>query len=190
MLKGKISISIMIGPGIPIPVPKAVIDALSEIEVTSEAGIAGGFSMVFNFSSRSPLNTLLLLIGEAGPIIRTIIVVNVNGTPNVLMDGMIEHHQLTPNVQTGESTFTIMGSDLTSVMNYVDFSGLPFPCMPIEARIEFILAKYAILGVIPLVIPRIFYDIPIITENIPAQKGNDLQYITQLASIRFNRHWD
>src|SRR6478752_5461200 len=100
MLKGKISVSIYIGVGVPLPVPKPVIDALASIEITSASGEASGFSMVFNFSNKSPLNTLLLLVGQAGPFIRNIIVVNVNGTPNVLMDGMIVNHQLTPNVQT------------------------------------------------------------------------------------------
>ncbi|MDB5285229.1 MAG: hypothetical protein JWR05_178 [Mucilaginibacter sp.] len=182
MLKGKISLSLLIGPAIPIPVPKVIIDALASIEVTSASGEeASGFQLVFNFSSKSPLNLLLLLLGQTGPFIRTIIVVTVNGTPNVLMDGMIIHHQLTPNVKTGESTFTISGSDLTSVMGYIDFSGVPYPCMPAEVRVLLILAKYALFGIIPLVIPSLFLDVPIITEKIPTQQGKDLDYIRQLA---------
>ena len=166
----------------PIPVPKPVIDALSSIEITSASGEASGFSMVFSFSSKSPLATLLTLVGQIGPFIRTIIAVTVNGTTSVLADGMILNHQITPNVQTGESTFTIMGKDLTSVMNYIDFSGFPFPCMPAEARVLLILAKYALFGIIPLVIPTLFMDIPIITDQIPTQQGKDLEYIEQLAS--------
>lgn len=181
MLKGRISASIYIGVGIPLPVPKPVVDALSSIEVTSAAGEASGFSMIFTFSSKSPLNTLLLLVGQVGPFIRTIITVNVNGTTHVLMDGMVTNHTITPNVQTGESTFTIMGKDLTSVMDYIDFSGIPYPCMPAEARVLLILAKYALFGIIPLVIPTLFMDIPIITNQIPSQQGKDLEYITQLA---------
>lgn len=172
----------MIGPVVPIPVPKAVIEALTSIEITSAAGQASGFQMVFNFSSKSPLSTILLLLGQAGPFIRTIIVVTLNGTPNVLMDGMIVTHQLTPNVQTGESTFTIFGTDLTSVMGYIDFSGTPFPCMPAEVRVLFILAKYAIFGIIPVVIPSLFLDVPVITDRIPNQQGKDLEYINQLAA--------
>lgn len=182
MLKGKISVSLYIGVGVPIPVPKPIVDALSSIEVTSSAGQASGFSLVFNFSNKSPLNTLLLLVGQAGPFVRTIVAVNINGTPNVLMDGMIVNHQLTPNVQTGESTFTVMGTDLTSLMGYIDFSGFPFPCMPAEARVLLILAKYAMFGIIPLVIPTLFMDIPIVTDKIPTQKGKDLAYIQQLAN--------
>jgi len=182
MLKGKINLSLYIGAGVPVPVPKAIIDALASIEVTSASGEeASGFQMVFNFSSKSPLNLLLLLLGQTGPFIRTIIAVTVNGTPNVLMDGMILHHQLTPNVKTGESTFTVSGSDLTCVMGYIVFSGFPFLCMPPEVRVLLILAKYALFGIIPLVIPSLYLDVPIITDKIPTQDGKDLEYIKKLA---------
>src|SRR5664279_1510394 len=114
MLKGKINLSLLIGPVVAVPVPKTIIDALTSLEITTASGEASGFQMIFTFSNNSPLNTLLLLLGQVGPFIRVIIVVTVNGTPNVLMDGMIVNHQLTPNVQSGQSTLTITGTDLTS----------------------------------------------------------------------------
>ena len=181
MLKGKITLSLLIGPVIPIPVPKPIIDALTSVEITTATGEASGFQMSFLFSSKSPLNTLLLLLGQAGPFIRTIIIATVNGTPNVLMDGMIVNQQLTPNVQSGQSTLTISGKDLTSAMDYIDFTGLPYPCMPAELRIALIIAKYAIFGMIPLVIPSLFTDVPIPTQHIPSHQGTDLAYINQLA---------
>jgi hypothetical protein len=181
MLKG-IYLTLMIGPLVPVPVPKLITDALTSLEVTSEAGKESVFQMTFNFSNRSPLNTLLLLLGQTGPFIRTIIVATVNGTPHVLIDGMIDHHQLTPNVQTGESTFTVTGTDLTSIMGYFDFTGFPYPCMPLEARVALIIAKYAMFGMIPLVIPSLFMDIPLPMKEIPVQQGSDLEYIRLLAS--------
>lgn len=182
MLKGKISIAVFIGAPVPVPVPNPVIEALSSVEISTDTGTASGFQLVFNFDSKSPLNTLLLLVGQTGPFVRVIIQATINGTDSVLMDGMITNHQLTPNVQTGESVFTISGRDLTSVMDYIDFSGLPYPCMPPETRVLLILAKYAVFGMIPMVIPSIFPDIPIVTEQIPSQQGKDLEYITQLAT--------
>lgn len=181
MLKGKISLTLLIGPVVPVPVPKPITDALSSVTVTSSAGSATGFQLTFNFSSKSPLNTLLLLLGQTGPFIRVIIMVTVNGIPHVLMDGMIQNHQLSPDVQTGQSVLTVTGTDLTSVMNYIDFTGIPYPCMPPEARVLLIIAKYAIFGLIPLVIPSIFMDIPIPVSRIPVHRGKDLEYIQQLA---------
>jgi hypothetical protein len=88
-------------------------------------------------------------------------------------------------VQAGQNgapgTVSVTGEDLTKVMDFQDFSGLPFPALPIEARVALLCAKYAPFGLIPLVIPVLFPDIPIPVDKIPAQQGTDLQYIKQLA---------
>ncbi|RFM26938.1 hypothetical protein [Deminuibacter soli] len=182
MLKGKIQLSLMIGPLVPLPVPKEIMDALNDIEVTSASGEeASGFQMSFTFSSKSALNTLLLLIGQTGPFIRVIIAVTVGGTEHVLMDGLIDHQQVTPNVQTGQSVLHVSGSDLSSAMDLIEFTGLPYPCMPAEARVALAVAKYAMFGMIPVVIPSLFMDIPIPTDRIPVHQGTDLAYIRQLA---------
>jgi hypothetical protein len=66
-------------------------------------------------------------------------------------------------------------------MDYIDFSGLPYPATPIEGRILLILAKYAVLGIIPLVMPTVFIDVPNPLDYIPRQQGKDLAYIRMLA---------
>jgi hypothetical protein len=43
------------------------------------------------------------------------------------------------------------------------------------------LAKYAIFGIIPVVIPPLFLDAPIPIKEIPTQTGTDLDYIQKLA---------
>jgi hypothetical protein len=42
-------------------------------------------------------------------------------------------------------------------------------------------AKYAVFGLIPLIIPILFPDVPIPIDKIPAQQGTDLAYIQELA---------
>jgi hypothetical protein len=181
MLKG-IYLTLMVGPAVPIPVPKVVLDALTDVQVTSAAGTPSGFSLSFTLNNRSPLHTLFLVAGAQTPMLRVIIVVTINGTPNVLMDGVMTNQQVSPGSKPGESTLTITGEDLTKVMSLIDFSGLPYPAMPPEARVALIIAKYAMFGMIPLVIPSLFTDLPIPTERIPVQQGKDLEYIQQLAS--------
>jgi len=44
-----------------------------------------------------------------------------------------------------------------------------------------VLAKYAALGIIPLVIPPIVTDLPIPTSRIPRHQGKDLGYLRKLA---------
>lgn len=180
MVKG-IHTSLFMGPAVPIPVPQAVIEALTDIQITTSAGQASGFQLTFTLSSKSVLNTLLLMIGEVGPIVRVIIIVTVNGTPHVMMDGVITNHEVSPNVEQGQSALTLTGEDLTRVMDLFDFTGIPYPAMPPEARVALIVAKYAFLGIIPMVIPSVLIDLPIPVERIPTHQGKDLAYIKQLA---------
>jgi len=91
------------------------------------------------------------------------------------------HHEIAPGGSSQAPVLTITGEDLTKVMTYIDFSGFPFPAMPREARILIILAKYAMFGVIPLVIPSVLVDVPIPVQQIPRQQGKDLDYVRQLA---------
>jgi len=171
----------MVGPAVPVPVPQVVLDALTSVEVKSSAGKPSGFSLTFTLSNRSPLHTIFLVAGGQTPLLRVIIILTVNGMPQVLMDGVMTNQQVTPGSQPGQSTLTVMGEDLTRVMDLQDFSGIPYPAMPPEARVALIIAKYALFGMIPLVIPTLFTDIPIPLERIPIHQGTDLGYIKKLA---------
>jgi len=180
MLKG-FYLTLMVGPVVPMPVPKPVLDALTSVEVRSNTDQPSAFQLTFTMSNRSPLQTLFLIAGAQTPLLRVIIILTVNGTPNVLMDGVMTNQQVSPGANPGESTLTITGEDLSKVMALQDFSGIPYPAMTSEARILLILAKYAMFGMIPLVIPTLFMNLPIPIDRIPIHKGTDLEYIKQLA---------
>lgn len=180
MHKG-IHLTLLVGPVVPIPVPRAVLDALTGVEVTHNTGSASGFQLTFTLTNRSPLQTVFLVAAGQTPMLRVIIVVTIDGTPQVLMDGVMTRNQITPGSEPGKSTLTVTGEDLTKAMDLIDFSGLPYPALPVEARIALIIAKYAVFGMIPLVIPSLFAEVPIPIERIPAQQGTDLAYINQLA---------
>jgi hypothetical protein len=177
-----IHLTLMIGPGVPVPVSQEVLDAVTSLRVTTSTDGPSVFQIDFSVSPRSPLQTLFLLSSGASiPLVRVVIVVTVNGTPEVIMDGVMTHHELRPGANGGQSVLTVTGEDLTRVMDYIDFSGTPFPCMPPEARVALILLKYAFLGVIPMVIPSPLIDVPIPIDRIPRQQGKDLAYIRSLA---------
>jgi hypothetical protein len=61
MLAKGIQLTLLIGPVIPVPAPRVVMDALESVEVRSSAGSASGFTLTFQFSSRSELNTIFLI---------------------------------------------------------------------------------------------------------------------------------
>jgi hypothetical protein len=188
MLAKGIQLSIMIGPVVPVPVPQMVIDALDSVTVTNSAGERSGFQMTFQFNSKSALNTFFIIAGAtnsgpATPPLRVMLIVTLNGTPQPLFDGVMTNVEVNSVTGNTPGAVTVTGEDLTKVMDMIDFSGLPFPAMPIEARVALICAKYAAFGLIPLVIPTMFTDVPIPADKIPAQRGTDLQYIQLLARL-------
>lgn len=181
MLKG-VYLTLLAGPTIPVPVPQVVVDAMTSAQVTVATGTRSGFQLTFALSNDSPLHAAFLLVAGQTPLLRFIVILTINGFPNVLMDGVMTRNEVTPGAKPGQSTLTITGEDLSRVMDLQDMSGLPYPAMPLEARVALIIAKYAVFGMIPLVIPSLFTDVPIPVERIPAQQGTDLKYIEQLAS--------
>jgi hypothetical protein len=188
MLTKGITLTLLMGPIVPIPAPRVVMDALDSVTVTSAAGSPSGFQLTFQFSSKSELNTIFLIaagtnasIGTAP--LRVMLVVTLNGTPQPLFDGVMTNVEVQAGGQGSPGTVSVTGEDLTKVMDMQDWSGLPFPAMPIEARVALICAKYAAFGIVPLPIPVLFPDVPIPIERIPAQKGTDLAYIRELADM-------
>jgi hypothetical protein len=181
LLKG-INLTLMIGPGVPINVSGDVLNALTGVEVTAKADGPSVFQLKFTVNKNSPLLTLFLIgSGAQIPLVRVVIYVTINGSPQVLIDGVMTDHQMTPGSNTQSPVLTITGEDLTRVMDYIDLTGLPYPVMPPEARVLLALAKYAVFGVVPLVIPSIMIDVPIPIDRIPLHQGTDLTYVRQLA---------
>ncbi|MEP7012881.1 MAG: hypothetical protein ABJC13_21370 [Acidobacteriota bacterium] len=180
-------LTLMVGPMVPLPVGQDVIDALASVQVTVSSGAMAesGFQLTFNLGKRSPLETLFLVAGSSlPPIIRVVLIATVNGQAEVLIDGVVTRTDVASGSDSSTSTLTVTGTDLTAVMNWDLFNpikNLPLPAMPNEARVLLLLAKYALFGVIPMVIPSVLIDIPIPTDRIPRQQGSDLAYIRALA---------
>jgi hypothetical protein len=180
MLKG-IYLSLFVGPMIPTPALPEVANALISAQVNT-GGERSGFQLVFSLNKKSLLQTTLLPAGYFDPMItRVILVVTLGGSPNVLIDGIITRHEVAAHNEAGQSTLTITGEDLTVLMDVVQFPFMRFPCMPVTARLYAILAKYALVGIGPIVIPGTFEDVPNPTGEIPSQTESDLAYIKRMA---------
>ncbi len=175
-------LQLLVGAGVPQPVPRSVLDAVQEVKVESNSGeTQSGFEITFRIDNRSPLHTIFLLTGGAAiPILRVVIAVTYAGETTVLMDGVMTNHEVRSD--TGPvSTLVVKGKDLTAIMDVIPLDGLPYPAMPPAVRVLVALAKYAALGVIPLVIPSVLEDVPIPIDRIPRHQGTDLGYIAALA---------
>lgn len=182
MLSG-VNLQLYIGPAVPIPAPREAIEALEQVQVQVNGGDAqSGFELTFGLSKRSPLHTLFLLSGGgAAPIMRVVIVAMMGGSAEVLMDGVMTHHEVRSGAGGGKSSLVVKGKDLSALMDYVELDGIPFPAMPPVVRVLAVLAKYAAFGVMPVTIPSVVEDIPIPIERIPRQQGTDYAYVKQLA---------
>ena len=179
----RVQITLLAGPTVPLPVPRPVLDALQSLQVTTSAGARSGFQLTFGVSNRSPLHTLLLLAANQIPLaLRVIVVATVNGIPDVLADGIVTRQEISPATSGGASTLTVTGEDLTTVMDRQEFNGIPYPAMPPEARVALVVAKYAMYGMVPLVVPSLFQDLPIPVDRIPSHEGTDLAYVNRLAA--------
>jgi hypothetical protein len=181
-----IRLSLLMGPIVPIPVPALMTDALEQATVTSAAGSTSGFQLRFRITSKSALNTIFLIAAgqntsAATPPLRVVLLVTLGGMPQPIFDGVMTNVEVQAGQNGQPGSITVTGEDLTKVMDMIDFSGTPYPAMPIEARVALICAKYAAFGIIPLPIPALFPDVPIPIERIPAQQGTDLAYIKELA---------
>lgn len=181
-----IQLTLLVGPLVPLPVPRVVLDALQSVEVRTAAGSASGFQLTFTITARSPLNTIFLLAagtntGMATPPLRVLLILTMNGSAQPLFDGVMTHVEVQPGGRGQAGTLTVTGEDVTKAMDMQDWSGLPFPAVPVEGRVALLCAKYAPFGLIPMVIPVLFPDVQIPIDKIPAQKGTDLAYIQELA---------
>jgi hypothetical protein len=173
-------LTLMMGSFTASPVPQAVIDALTGVQVSSSVGSQGGFQLQFTMGKNSQLQQMQAS-GFFNPRTRVIIAVTVNGVTEVLMDGIITRQDVTPSSASGKMTFTVTGLDLTALMDFIDFTGIPYPALPTFVIVEAILAKYAVLGVTPVALPA---SIPVIENPLDRfikHQGTDYEYVTALA---------
>ena len=179
-LKG-VSLSLLIGPGVPVPAPRSLMDAVDSVQTTQAAGGKSGFQISFVFSKASEIARDLLPAGFFDPLVRVIVIATLNGLPQVLADGPILRQDLVAATQPGSAKLTITGEDVSAYMDVVELTGIPYPALPVAAQIPLILAKYAMFGVVPVVIPPISADLKLPTTGWDTHQGTDLAYIEQHA---------
>jgi len=173
-------LTLMMGAFNASPAPQPVIEALTEVQVNSTVGSQGGFQLKFTLGKNSPIQQMLNS-GSFDPRTRIIIAVTVNGATEVLMDGIITKQDVTPSSAAGKSMLTITGLDLTALMDFIDLTGIPYPALPEFVIVEMILAKYAVLGVIPLAIPASIPKFENPLDHFVKQDGTDYSFVTTMA---------
>jgi hypothetical protein len=169
-----------IGNVVTAPAPQALMDALLSVQVTSSSGQRSGFQLTFAVSKRSVITETLLPAGLLDPPARVIIVAIIGGSTEVLMDGIITRHEMSPSDTPGASTLTLTGEDLTVLMD-LRTEHACYPAMPHNVRVMLVLLKYMMYGIAPAVLPPVIPTISNPLDQIPIQSSTDLAYINALA---------
>ena len=130
----------------------------------------------------SPLQAMLAA-GLLDPMItRVVLIATLRGMPQVICDGVVTRHEVSPGNEPGQSTLTLTGDDLSVLMDVIQIQ-LPWPALPDFARVGVILAKYAMFGITPIVIPSPVVTIRMPTQGYDMQTQTDLLYIQELAGL-------
>lgn len=170
-----IRMQLMIGPTVPLPAPYEVVDSLVSAEVTNRDRDRDGFRLMFSLGKDSLLDYGLLQSGLLDPPSRVSIIVIVGAIPEVLINGVITHHQVVPSNEPGKSLLHITGED-TSLLLDLKQKKVTYRNMSDSAIVTQIVTSY---GLKPSITQT--NATPTEAERISTQQDTDLKYIQQLA---------
>ncbi len=173
-----IRLVLWMGKSVPLPATPELLAALVRAEATSDADGSSGFQLTFSLSKDQGMDYGLLRESALEPFSRVILGVIMGAVPEVLADGVITHHELTPGIEPGSSTLTVTGRDLTVMMD-LEEKNEKYENQPDSLIVTRILAAYGQYGIVPGPTPTT--DIPLLIDRIPRQHETDLQFIQRLA---------
>jgi hypothetical protein len=180
MLTGILGIRLvlLVGPTIPLPPPPIVATALRRVEVTADDRAGDGFQLRFAVGKDAVVDSSLLASGVVDPMRRVVIGVLFGAMPEVLIDGVVTRHELSPGDEPGTSTLTVSGRDLSQLFD-LEERNEEYPNQPDFVIATRVMARYARYGVVPKPTPTA--DFPIQLERIPRQQETDLAFLNRIA---------
>lgn len=173
-----VRLMLLVGPTIPLPASYDVVTALSQVTVTNDAAQGDGFQMTFTLGKDTIVDYGLLQSGLVDPFTRVVIAVVLGVVPEVLIDGVITHHQIAPSNDPGKSTLTVTGKDVSAMLDLEEKDD-QYPNQPDFLIFTRLIANYALYGLIPEPTPTT--DLPIEVQRIPRQHETDLRFIQRMA---------
>jgi hypothetical protein len=171
-----IRLVLLLGKSVPLPASYDLMSAFVKAEVTNDAKNGDGFQMTFSLSKG--LVDYNLLDGTFDPDTRVILGVILGAIPQVLIDGIVTHHQVAPSNEPGMSTLTVTGSDLTVALDKEE-KNKKYDNQPDSVIFSSLIANYAQYGLIPA--PTLTTNIPLSVYETPWQQETDLKFIQRMA---------
>ncbi|HEV3049957.1 MAG TPA: hypothetical protein VGX50_06600 [Longimicrobium sp.] len=178
-----IHLTLMLGPAVPVLAPAQLVEALRSAEVTQSAQGRSGFQLTFGAGRAGPgelVDYPALIAPLLRPFNRVILIVTLNATPWVLMDGVILHQQLSPSSHPGRTTLTVTGEDVSAMMDLTE-THHEHPAQPEPLIVSQLLLKYSQYGLISQIIPPATMEVPLPVERVPVFRGTDYAYLQEMA---------
>jgi len=173
-----IRLLLLLGPTVPRPASVDLLRALTRVEVQNNSEQSDGFQLSFAVGRDNPADFSLILGNALAPMTRVIVSVIFGALPEVLIDGVITHHQFDPGSGSTPAAFTVTGRDLTALMD-LEEKNAEFQNQPDSVIALQVLANYARYGIVPQIAPTT--DVPLMIRRIPRQQETDLQFLKRLA---------
>lgn len=180
MLDSLLGIRLILWTGkvIPLPASYDLSAAFSRVEVSVGGPHGDGFQLTCTLGLDRTFDYDLLSAG-LDPMTRVVVGVALGVVPEVLFDGVITHHQISPGERPGLSTLTVTGEDVSLLMD-LNETDARFPNQPDSVIVTRIVADYAQYGLLPTAITQTS-AVPIETQLVPRQHETDLAFIRRLA---------
>jgi hypothetical protein len=168
------------GGTIPTPMPPDVLGAVTRIDVTSDSRQGDGFQMTLQLSRDNPIDYSVFLGGSLDLFNRMVIAVLIGASLEVLIDGVITQHQLSPSEEPGRSTLTVTGRDVTIMLDLEERED-SYPYQPDSLIVQRLLLSYIPNGLLGPHGISPTADVPVDVLRTPQQHGTDLRFIAELA---------
>lgn len=178
-----ITLTVQMGEKRPQPVPMLLTEALHSVEVTYSDDSRSGFQLVFQIgrSGKQDLQDYKLINHPLLKVFnRVVLIVTVNATARVLMDGIIMNQQFSPSAEPGQSTLTLTGEDVSVMMDRKK-NPLDHPAQDEATIVRMVVANYSEYGLTPDITPPRTKGAPTKSERVPVQTETDLKYLESLA---------
>jgi hypothetical protein len=179
-------LTLWLGPGLAVPAPAPIVEALIGVEATQQARGRDVFQLTFSLGRPAPgIPDYPLLVNPLlRPGTRAIVQIWQGVVPQVLVDGFVTNQQVSTSNTPGGATLTVTCEDLGVLMDLHEVA-IPYPQMSSDARVFLILARYSLfIGSPPVVFPAIPPDSSLAIELVPTQGETDLAYVEALARAR------
>jgi hypothetical protein len=170
-----IRLLLLMGTSVPRPAPFEALQALESVEVTADKEKGDGAQLVFRLIKDRTLDYPLLRNPVFTPGNRVVIGVVLGVVPQILLDGVIAHQEISAG---GDGQLSVTVQDISSVMD-LEEKDEPFDNQPDFVIATRIITSYPQFGLVPVVTPTT--DVPLQVERTPRQHETDLAYLKRMA---------